>query len=144
MRIDQFPPIPATPMVIKSEVMSTGAVFSRSCSKRCRVGPDGLHALSMCQSYSVHQREAERDLAAHTMANQMKLGYGDTPVAKFLKIEGQWRCVGLETLLKICTPLTCNIVRNEEAFDPSFDVCSNRRGKYIVCVYVPGEQSNQF
>ena len=108
------------------------------------MGPDGLHALSVCQSYSVHQREVERDLAARAMADQMKLGYGDTPVAKFLKIEGQRRCVGLETLLKICTPLTHDIVRNEEAFDPSFDVCGNRRGKYVVCVYVPGERSDQF
>ena len=125
MRIDQFPPVPAAPMIIQSRVTSTGAVFPRPRSKRRRIRSDGLHSFSVGQSYSIHQHKVERDLTAHTVANQVKLGYRYTPAAEFLKIEGEWRCVCFKMLLKLRAPLTPNVIRNEDTFDSCFNVAGH-------------------
>ena len=77
------------------------------------------------------------------MANQMKLGYRGTPVAEILKFEGQWRSACVETLLKVPTPLTRDVVSNKELFDPGFDVSSHRGNKCIIRVYIPDERRDQ-
>ena len=99
--------------------------------------PNGFDAFTVGQSNTIHQGEVVWNLTTVTMPDEVELQYADAEGGKGFEIKVEWWGVVFETTVEIYSPLTPNIVCDQELTEPFLYILLNGRRKGIVGVDVP-------
>ena len=99
--------------------------------------PDGLNAFPMGHPNFIHVGEISSRLARLAMTDEMKLGNRNTERTEGIDIErlqvGRCR----QTTGEIYSPLTTNVVGDDDVFDPSLNVVCEGRHNGIINIGIP-------
>jgi hypothetical protein len=102
--------------------------------------PDGLNALSVRHSYTIHVVEVEFRLTRRSVANDVELWNRDTEGLEGVYVERGRRNVVREALTQILTPLTTDVIRDNDVSNPGFHLIREGGRKGIINVNIPGRE----
>ena len=91
------------------------------------MGPNRLNTLPMSQPNFIFQRDVELDLAAGAMSHKVEFWHGSTEGGELCEVVIHGWEISWDPAVEIADPLACDVVCNEEAADPCFEVGEDGR-----------------